>query len=80
MEEITLQDSGTPENANYYISVYDASSSRVEKNVKLTCQGPGTFNNNRKEIEITTSLDNDYQVPVKITSAGQFFINVTILS
>lgn len=80
VEEITLQDSSKPESANYYISVYDASSSRVEKNIKLTCQGPGTFSNDKKDIEITTSLDGDYQVPVKITSAGQFFINVTILS
>lgn len=80
VEEITLQDETSSATANYYISVYDSGSNRVEKNVKLICQGPGTFNNDLKELTITTSLDDDYQVPVKITSAGQFFINVTILS
>lgn len=80
VEEITLQDNNSTQTANYFISVYDASSSRVEKNLKLVCQGPGTFSNDKKEIEITTSRDDDKQVPVKINSAGQFFINVTILS
>lgn len=80
VEEITLQDESSVATANYYISVYDSNSTRVEKNVKLICQGPGTFNNDLKELTIQTSLDDDYQVPVKINSAGQFFINVTILS
>lgn len=80
VEEITLQDESSVGSANYYISVYDSNSARVEKNVKLIAQGPGTFNNDLKELTITTSLDEDYEVPVKITSAGQFFINVTILS
>lgn len=80
VQEITLPDAETTGTANYYISVYNADEKRVEKNIKLECQGPGTFQNDLKEMTTTTSPDKDLEVPIKITTSGQFFINVTILS
>lgn len=78
-DNVSLENTDNPGTNTYKISVYNSEKKRVAKNLKLECQGAITFDNDLKTKQITTSVDDDISLTIKVVNGGNNFIKATIV-